>query len=252
MISSKSFPENDLEDISAHCFRATLAVNKYKEGGAFIAQNALNHKKVETTLAHYIKINERDIDLKEENKYKNNKTIISSFNFFDGKENLQEDTSSNNEDQEMENMDLMKEDKFTEKDEDLIFDSDGKNLLDEEKAMFVGKKRKLKDSIITNDELISSKRTYENLFDSILDNSKKTENEQEEIIKNALKESNRLFVPTIQPKRISYLSSVFIPENVKQEECLEPDGDIVNKIIIKNRKCIFDTLIIKKSENIYN
>ena len=107
MISSKSFPENDLEDISAHCFRATLAVNKYKEGWAFFAQNALNHKKVETTLAHYIKINERDIDLKEENKYKNNKTIISSFNFFDGKENLQEDTSSNNEDQEMENMDLM-------------------------------------------------------------------------------------------------------------------------------------------------
>ena len=80
MISSKSFPENDLEDISAHCFRATLAVNKYKEGGAFISQNALNNKKVETTLAHYIKINERDIDLKEENKYKNNKTIISSFN----------------------------------------------------------------------------------------------------------------------------------------------------------------------------
>ena len=185
MISSKSFPENDLEDISAHCFWATLAVNKYKEGGAFIAQNALNHKKVETNLAHYIKINERELDLKEENKYKNHKAIISSFNFFDGKENIQEDSSSNDEDQEMENMDLMKEDKFIEKDEDLIFASGSKNLLDEEKAMFFGKKRKLKDSIILNNELNSLKKSYKNLFKSIFDNSKKTENEQEEIIKNA-------------------------------------------------------------------
>ena len=185
MISSKSFPENDLEDISAHCFWATLAVNKYKEGGAFIAQNALNHKKVETTLANYIKINERELDLKEENKCECNKAIISSFNFFDGKENIQEDSSSNDEDQEMENMDLMKEDKFIEKDEDLIFASGSKNLLDEEKAMFFGKKRKLKDSIILNNELNSLKKSYKNLFKSIFDNSKKTENEQEEIIKNA-------------------------------------------------------------------
>ena len=37
MISSNSFLDNDLEDISAHCFRATLIVNKYKEGGAFFA-----------------------------------------------------------------------------------------------------------------------------------------------------------------------------------------------------------------------
>jgi hypothetical protein len=43
----------------------------------------------------------------------------------------------------------------------------------------------LKDSIIINNELNSSKKSYKNLFESILDNSKKTENEQEEIIKNA-------------------------------------------------------------------
>ena len=34
MVESKAFPNNDLENISAHCFRATLAVKKYKEEGA--------------------------------------------------------------------------------------------------------------------------------------------------------------------------------------------------------------------------
>ena len=29
MINSNSFPDNDLEDISAHCFSETLAINKY-------------------------------------------------------------------------------------------------------------------------------------------------------------------------------------------------------------------------------
>ena len=70
MINSESFPENDLEDISANCFRATLAVNKYKHGEAIIAQKAMNHKNVGAALSHYIKINDREIDLEEERKYK--------------------------------------------------------------------------------------------------------------------------------------------------------------------------------------
>ena len=123
MISSNSFSNNDIKDISAHCFRATLAINKYKEGGAFFAQAALNHKKVEILLAHYIKVNERNIDLKEESKYKKDKTIASSFNFFDDKERLQEDSSSNDEEEE------------------LLFSLDYSNLLNEEKQCFWEKKK---------------------------------------------------------------------------------------------------------------
>ncbi len=82
MIDSKAFPENDLENISAHCFRATLAAKKYREGGAITAQRALNHKNASTTLSHYIKINDRGIELDEEKQYIKNKNINSDFNFF--------------------------------------------------------------------------------------------------------------------------------------------------------------------------
>ena len=83
MIDSKAFPINDLENISAHCFRATLAVKTYKQSGALEAQKVLNHKNVTTTLSHYIKINDRGINLNEEKKYKNNKILNSAFNFFE-------------------------------------------------------------------------------------------------------------------------------------------------------------------------
>ena len=39
MIQSGAFPKNDLESISAQCFRATLIVKKYKEGGALKDHN---------------------------------------------------------------------------------------------------------------------------------------------------------------------------------------------------------------------
>lgn len=81
MVNSGAFPINEFESISAHCFRATLAVKKYKEGGAISAQKALNHKNVGTTLSHYIKVNEREIDINEENNYINNNKIKASFDF---------------------------------------------------------------------------------------------------------------------------------------------------------------------------
>ena len=61
-----------------------------------------------------------------------------------------------------------------------------------------------------SDVVLSSRVRLARNIDKIPFPARANENEQEEIIKNALKESNRLFVPTIQPKRISYLSSVFI------------------------------------------
>jgi hypothetical protein len=91
MINFNSFPDNELEDISAHCFRATSAEKKYKEGGAIFSKKALNHKNSGTTLSHYIKINERNIVINEENKYKNNKIINSSFNFFINNPHLSKD-----------------------------------------------------------------------------------------------------------------------------------------------------------------
>ena len=65
MVDSNSFPKNDLENISVHCFRATLDVKKYKKGGILEAKKALNHKNPSSTLSHYIKNNERGLDLKE-------------------------------------------------------------------------------------------------------------------------------------------------------------------------------------------
>jgi integrase len=93
MINSKAFPDNGVENISAHCFRATLAVNKYREEGLFEAKKALNHKNISTTLSHYIKINERNIDLKEETKFQNNKEVNNIFNFYDKDKNYIDNNS---------------------------------------------------------------------------------------------------------------------------------------------------------------
>ena len=49
MMNSNSFQDNELEDISAFCFRATLAVKKYKEGSSILAQKPLNYKNYGTT-----------------------------------------------------------------------------------------------------------------------------------------------------------------------------------------------------------
>ena len=97
MIQSGAFPKNDLENISAHCFRATSAVKKYKEGDALKAQKELNHKNVSTTLSHYIKINDRELDLNEEKKYKHNTILDSAFNFFNDSDNNNSESSSSNE-----------------------------------------------------------------------------------------------------------------------------------------------------------
>ena len=70
-----------------------MAVNKYREEGLFEAKKALNHKNISTTLSHYFKINERNIDLKEETKFQNNKEVNNIFNFYDKDKNYIDNNS---------------------------------------------------------------------------------------------------------------------------------------------------------------
>lgn len=94
MIKSKTFPNNDLENISAYCFRATLSVKKFNDSGIGAAKEAVNHNRMSTTLSHYIKVNERNLELNEENKFKNNKKVISAFEF--NSKNIEKNIEINN------------------------------------------------------------------------------------------------------------------------------------------------------------
>ena len=142
MIESKAFPKNDLENISAHCFRATLAVKKYREGGALKAQKSLNHKNASTTLSHYIKINDRGLELEEEKQYKNNAILNAAFNYFNSSDENDLESYSSNES----NL----SDDFSDDNLDGNNKNEGKNLfeinfskisLDDDKKEFLRRKR---------------------------------------------------------------------------------------------------------------
>lgn len=75
-----------------------------------------------------------------------------------------------------------------------------------------------------------------NLLPKIL---KYSNNEEIKIIKEALKESGRLFVSTVQTKKETYLSSGFLPGNIKTNDFEETDEKIINDIIRNNKNCIF-------------
>lgn len=230
MINSNSFSDNELEDISAHCFRATLAVKKYKEGGAILAQKALNHKNSGTTLSHYIKINERNIDINEENKYKNNKIIDSSFNYSGNNPYFLEGNLLSEEAEDSENEDSIEIDEYDKSEEKKLFNCNISKKYNEENKIFLNKKRNIK-SIIKKDSLFSKKKEFNNLFESVLENSKNSNNEEIKIRKEALKESGRLFVPTVQTKKETYLSSEFVPGNIKTNDFEETDEKIINDIM---------------------
>ena len=66
--------------------------------------------------------------------------------------------------------------------------------------IFSNWKRNIK-SIIEKDSLFSTRKEFNNLFESILENSKNSKNEVIKIIKEALKGSGRLFVPKVLTKR---------------------------------------------------
>ena len=144
MIDSNAFPINDIEDISAHCFQATLAMKKFKERGVIAAQKALNHKNYNITLSHYIKINDRELDINEEDKYKINKMINKTFNIYEENDLCEEIESNDDINNSSENFFFDNSNKVDYMMEKKIFSSNVENPSVIENNLFLSKKRKLK------------------------------------------------------------------------------------------------------------
>ena len=168
MINSKAFPDNGLKNISAHCFRATLAVIKFKEEGLFEAKKSLNHKNISSTLSHYIKINERNIDLKEETKFQNNKEINNIFNFYDKDKKYIDNNSYYEESESSEEFNSKNLNNNIEKKEQKLFLRTFNKKSFKENKIFINKKRNRKEdnSGKANKNLNNIKN---DIFDSVLD-----------------------------------------------------------------------------------
>ena len=249
MVGSKAFPNNDLENISAHCFRATLAVKKYKEGGAIEAQKILNHKNVSTTLSHYIKINDRGIELNEEKRYKHNKKLKTNFDFFNKNNEYDLEKSSSEE---------------SNLSDDFSYDNiDGKNKDEEEKlftqtipkpnvnTMFLNKKRNL----IISEVIPIKEKTKENnnnFFDSILEEKYDSQYKEKSNIKNILKECGRFFVTVVESKKEQYQLSKYVKIENKSKILNQSDFEEINDTLVNNKIGIFEYAFIKKIGSKYN
>ena len=253
MIQSGAFPKNDLENISAHCFRATLAVKKYKEGGALKAQKELNHKNVSTTLSHYIKINDRELDLNEEKKYKHNTILDSAFNFFNDSDNNNSESSSSNESNLSDDFSEDNLDDFNKNEEENLFKINfSKFPLDSDKKNFLQRKRNLSENefdIKTKNNLSEDHLKY---FESVLQEPDNYELEEKNNIHNFLMECGRILVTKIESKKEQYQSSKYaktegkinIPDGINSNE--------LNTLLEKNEKGFFEFFNILKRERRYS
>jgi integrase len=244
MIKSNAFPNSDFEDISAHCFRATLAVKKYKSLGVSAAQKALNHKRLSTTMSHYIKENERELNLYEEKNYKNNKMINSAFKW---DINSLDDSNNNNK-----NADYIDSDEYNINSSEEESMEDNNNLFDVnfekeakfENKVFLNKKRAMKNLATEYIEKRGSENKY-NLFNSILDESLENTKKEETFIINALRDSGRIFTPYIKSSKKSYQYADYAKLTIISEEDNEIFQKEVSDLLIKNSKCIFDYAFVK-------
>lgn len=245
MIKSRAFPNNDFEDISAHCFRATLAVKKYKSSGLEAAKKALNHKKMSTTLCHYIKENERELNLYEEKNYEYNQMINSVFKW---SKNSLDDTKNNN--QKTDTIDLDEYNINSSEEDSLenynnLFDVNFEKEMKYENKVFLNKKRARKSFINKYKNKREGEIKY-NLFNSILDESLENQNKEQRFIINALKDSGRIFTPCIESNKKSYQFADYAKLTIKSEEDNEILQKEINDLLIKNSKCIFDYVYFKK------
>ena len=245
MIKSRAFPNNDFEDISAHCFRATLAVKKYKSSGLEAAKKALNHKKMSTTLFHYIKENERELNLYEEKNYEYNQMINSVFKW---SKNSLDDTKNNN--QKTDTIDLDEYNINSSEEDSLenynnLFDVNFEKEMKYENKVFLNKKRARKSFINKYKNKREGEIKY-NLFNSILDESLENQNKEQRFIINALKDSGRIFTPCIESNKKSYQFADYAKLTIKSEEDNEILQKEINDLLIKNSKCIFDYVYFKK------
>lgn len=57
---------------------------------------------------------------------------------------------------------------------------------------------------------------------------------------------------TVQTKKETYLSSEFVPGNIKTNDLEETDEKIINDKKRNNKNCRFNSIFIKRNENIFN
>lgn len=253
MIESKAFPKNDLENISAHCFRATLAVKKYREGGALKAQKSLNHKNVSTTLSHYIKINDRGLELEEERQYKNNEILNTAFNYFnDSDKNDSENYSSNESNLSDDFSEDNLEDTNKNEEKDLFELNFSKFPLNNNNNKFLKRKRLLyKDKTGTDKNNIFEK-THKKYFESILQEPENSNLKEKNFIKNILMECGRIFTTKIESKKEQYQFSKYA-KNLKKRNSLDDiDGKDLNSLFDKNEKGIYEFFDIQKKGKRYS
>lgn len=119
-------------------------MKKFKERGVIAAQKALNHKNYNITLSHYIKINDRELDINEEDKYKINKMINKTFNIYEENDLCEEIESNDDINNSSENFFFDNSNKVDYMMEKKIFSSNVENPSVIENNLFLSKKRKLK------------------------------------------------------------------------------------------------------------
>ena len=250
MIESKAFPNNDLEDISAHCFRATLAVKKFKESGALAAKEALNHKRISTTLSHYIKINERNLELYEEKKYMNNRRINSAFKF-NSKEKRETIEQNSSEDSNLSDESNNPSSNLNKEEiEDDLFSINYETEYKEENNLFLRRKRKQEKSIEKKEKKSYIVKENDLIFTSPLDESLEKENLEKQFVKDALLESGRTFLSSVENKKESYNCANYSKSYIDLK-ANDSNSKIINDIIIKSQQCIFDFVSIKKIKQKY-
>lgn len=254
---SKVFSKEKFETISAHCFRATKAVNIYISKGLEEAAKELGHKSSSTTKYKYIDKERRNIDKNIE------ETLFSKNDIFKSiiKKGLQ--TSENNEsgDEEEENENIISEDDCEY--EKFFTPREGFGKEEKRTNSFVNKKRirdkkteEIKPSIsseeeeneITKKDEINEK--YKILFikGNINTDNNNFNNElnveikkifEEEIIKYDCDSFKKCKID-ISPKVSSSKGSIF---------SLNDEGkEILNNLICQQKKYLFKNIYAKKSK----
>ena len=209
------------------------------------AQEALNHKRLSTTMSHYIKENKRELNLYEEKKYKNNKMINSAFKW--NKNSLGNSNNNNNKnadyiDSDEYNINYSEEDSM--EDYNNLFDINFEKEVNFENKVFLNKKRAKKNFETEYKDKRGRENKY-NLFNSILDESLENLKKEKVFIINALKDSGRIFIPYIESSKKSYQYADYAKLTIISEEDNEIFQKEGNDLLTKNSKCIFDYANVK-------
>lgn len=227
MQESKAFHVGEKETLSSHCFRATLAVKKYKEAGIKMAKEALGHQHESTTINNYLRIEDHNLEINEEENYKNDLKLKKIFNI-----NCRTTVDNNSEDYINDSESSYSIDKNETK-KSLKEDSQETNLIEKnilENYSARANPNNKKKAEISEEILLS----VNNDITDELDEKKKIEN-----IKKCLKDAKRKFADNIDCCTNKAQSSKFCPYENKLTRLSVVSEFSFERTIEQNNKGIF-------------